>query len=158
MPTPQFDPSEFWQEPSESVDTGDVFLDVPLLSLRDQAAKDEADQIYLPTRRANPALLLKALPATWWFVPILTRQTFADKGLFDDHLEQCTWGNRPGWFVLPALDAYPPLSGFSLVFTMRPTIHHPDAFEDAETMRVASLTSAAYEGVCNAFIEGFTAP
>jgi hypothetical protein len=157
VPAHQLDPSDYWEEPGDSIYEGDVFLDVPLLSLHEMAAKDEADQIFLPTAQVNPALLIKQFKATWWFVPVLTREAFG-KEVFDDHLEQCLWGNRPGWFVLPPLEDFASLNQFSLVLTIRPTIHHPDAFEDAENMRVASLTSTAYEDVCSALIEGLSAP
>lgn len=147
----------FWREPSEEIEAGDVFASLPLLTLKleDQALAHES-QIFLPTRVAPFALLLKVTAVSWWFVPVLTQDAF-DDDFFDNILEQVNWGERPGWFALPPLDGYPPLSGVSLVLTLQPTMHRPAAFEDAEEWRVASLTAGAYAQVCKAFHDGFAA-
>jgi hypothetical protein len=147
----------YWREPSDEIEPGDLFASVPLLTLNinDQAIAHE-DQIFLPTRVAPFALLLKIVHTSWWFVPVLTQDVFED-GLFNDILEQCNWGQRSGWFALPPLDGYPPLNGISIVLTLQPTLHRADAFEDAEGWRVASLTPGAYDQVCKAFHEGFSA-
>jgi hypothetical protein len=167
---PGLGPYDFWREPSAEIEVGDVFIEVPQLSMGSDfvAVRDEQGEIYLATERVELALLLKMLPGTWWFVPVLTRASFEDASRFQDVVERSNWGVWPGSCVLapyeelyqPAGESsepepYPPLREFSVVFTLRPTIHRPEAFDDAHAMRVASLSQWAYRRVVRAFLEGF---
>lgn len=155
----ELDSDDFWREPSPAIEAGDVFADMPLLTHKeDDEAMLHRRRLYLPTRRAPFALLLKTLPLTWWFVPILTEESIGHAGLFNDLVGECNRRERPGWFLLPPLESYPPLSNFSIALTLCPTLHRPDFFEDPQAWRpVASLSSAAYENACAVFLEGFSA-
>jgi hypothetical protein len=167
---PGLAPFDFWREPPDAIEVGDVFIQIPQLSVRSDviAAADENGEIYLATERVELALLLKMLRGTWWFVPVLTQASFANPAQFQDVVERSNWGIWPGSCVLPPYenlyreareasesDPYPPLSNFSIVFTLRPTIYRPEAFDDAHDMRIASLTPWAYRRVARAFLEGF---
>jgi hypothetical protein len=159
MPFPELDPEDYWREPSGAIEAGDLFAEVPLLTLsRDDLIITHEDQMFLPTRVAPLALLLKIHYASWWFVPVVTREAFRDADLYNDLVEQCNRGERPGWCLLPPLDGYPPLRDFALAVTLQPTLHRAVTFEDSHAWRVASLTPTAHETVCAAFLEGFAAP
>jgi hypothetical protein len=151
------EPADFWEEPGRGIGVGDVFVDVPLLALEGEALADEKGDIYLATSRWEHALLLGTFPASWWFVPILTRDSFRDRDLFTSIIEKASHARLPGWFALPPLDhhAYPPLAESSVIYTLRPTIHRPEAFSDARGWRVASLTRPTYAAVCDTFMHGF---
>jgi hypothetical protein len=150
---------DFWREPAAEIEVGDVFVQVPQLSLGPDAVAvhDEEGAIYLATERVELALLIKMLRASWWFVPVLTAASFGDQNIYQDVVEETNWGKHPGTFVAPPLqsEAYPPLNAMSVIFTLRPTIHRPDAFEDAQSMRVASLTPWAYKRVVRVLVDGF---
>jgi hypothetical protein len=158
---PTYDPDgPAWQKPSAEIQAGDVFVDVPLLDSKEMARRDPDDpekRIYLPTRRGELSVLLKVFPAGWWFVPVLTREHFGDDALFENHYELCELGRRPGWFPLPPWEGYEDLRDGSLIMTLRPTLHRPEAFADTDDLRIASLTPEAYDGACQSFIDGFTA-
>jgi hypothetical protein len=154
MPTYDLD-EPAWQEPGAEISAGDVFVDVPLLNHKRLAGNDSEGNIYLPTLRGDLSLLLKTAPGGWWFVPLMTREHFLSDEVFDDHFELCALGRKPGWFPLPPFEGYEDLRDVSVIFTMRPTLHRPEAFADTHDLRIASLTPDTYDGVCQSFLDGF---
>jgi hypothetical protein len=96
--------SDWWTSPKagEPIRVGDVFYDVPLVSLGRRQAVLVEEEIYLPTTR-EMGLVVAALPGSYWVVPILTEANFSDVKIFSDLVERARSEQLSGWLLVPSI-------------------------------------------------------
>jgi len=158
----QLDPEECWEDPDAGIRVGDLFADLPLLSreLKPITAEDENGhtRAYLPTV-SDLAVLFRIFPDSWWFLPVVTRQQFANPETFDRLLQHVLDGRIHTWFPLPPSERDAAgLPHPALVYVVRPTMHKPDLIEELELERLARLSEQALRtlghSLCAAVHEG----
>src|SRR5947209_4698029 len=147
----ELDPDEYWDDLSTTIEVGDLFVDLPLLSreLQPITTEDErgATRAYLPTVN-DLAVLFRKFRPSWWFLPVGTHEQLENAATFDHLLEHALAHQALGWFPLPPRAPNAPgLSEPALVYVVRPTIHRQELFEEVELERVARLTDRALDAL-----------
>jgi hypothetical protein len=145
---------DYWREPAEDIELGDVFAGVPFPSVVELPlwVQDQEEQVNFPALPASFqfGLLFRRLPQSWWFLPVLPPDSFQDPDIFLD-LHDRGRGSARGWFPLPPKRDSVALAVPSLVLVIRPIVHLPELFDVIPDVRLGSLTESAFRDVNNLF-------